>query len=237
MCVARSFCGCSLSACPDVQHNPPPRPELLSYPPPIPLPYPPPYPPPIPLPYPPPIPLPYPPPYHSHTPPHTTPIPPPIPLPYPPPPIPLPYPPPPPPAAGSCMATSGLTTGTGPTPSATRMAEGATSGCRRGRSRFYDALEVRVASPHRPASPYRLAHGGALGDSMGPRSLRSRSATPPHPEDMRSGSPDPGPYVPQQPAWPHRGLPEVGFGNGRRHFALSSWASWARVPWPVQAST
>ena len=100
--------------------------------------------------------------------------------------------------------------------------------------RFYDGLDVWVASPYGLAGPYKLSHGGAQGDSQGvgyfskvsekwTEYLRHAVREGLYPEDRRPGAPDPASYVPRQPAAPHGFLPEVAFSNDRRHFALSGW--------------
>ena len=86
--------------------------------------------------------------------------------------------------------------------------------------RFYDGLDVLVASPYGLAGPYKLSHGGAQGDSQGvgyfskvsekrTEYLRHAVRGGLYPEDGRPGAPDPAFYVPRQPAAPRGFLPEV----------------------------
>ena len=99
---------------------------------------------------------------------------------------------------------------------------------------FYDTMEVWVASPYSLAGPYYLAHGGAQGDNMGVGCFTKVSEKRTeylwyvvchtlHPEARCTSGPQPISYVLQQPAWPHRVLPEVGFSDDCHHFALSGW--------------
>ena len=86
--------------------------------------------------------------------------------------------------------------------------------------RFYDALDVCVASPYVLTGPYKLSHGGAHGDSqrVGYFSKVSEKQTEYirhavceglYPENRRPGAPDLASYVPWQRAAPPR-LPPRG---------------------------
>ena len=97
--------------------------------------------------------------------------------------------------------------------------------------RFYDSLDVWVASPYGLVGQYKLSHGGAQGNSQGvgyfSEVSEKQTEYPRHavreglyPEDGRPGAPDPASYVPRQPADPQGFLPEVAFSDDRRHFAL-----------------
>ena len=100
--------------------------------------------------------------------------------------------------------------------------------------RFYDGLDVWVASPYGLAGPYKLSHGGAQGDNQGVGYFSKVSEKPTeylrhavreglHAEDGRPRALDPACYVPRQPVAPHGYLPEVAFSGDRRHFALTGW--------------
>ena len=100
--------------------------------------------------------------------------------------------------------------------------------------RFYDGLDVWVASPYGLAGPYKLSHGGAQGNTWGvgyfskvsekrTEYLRHAVREGLYPEDRRPRVPDPASYVPRQPAAAHSFPPEVAFSDDRRHFALTGW--------------